>query len=178
MPVVDILSAALSGPAGRVVDGPVRNIVNEVLRDHGYASPAEVQALRDDLSTLRDQVAGLAAQVTALQSEAEALRAEAEALRSRPVAAAAPAAAAPAAAAPAAAPQAAEAERLGMSPQQYDLWKAGKLEGHVGPDGYLEIDGQAWRVDPQLEGKPYSLTRHKPPRVQVDGAVVSKTKVG
>ena len=59
MPLTDILSAALSRPAGKVVDGPVRDIVDEVLRDKGFAGPAELRRLQDDLAGLRKDLASL-----------------------------------------------------------------------------------------------------------------------
>ncbi|MCB9779033.1 MAG: hypothetical protein H6742_10750 [Alphaproteobacteria bacterium] len=190
MPLSDVISAALSGPAGRIVEGPVRNIVAEVLRDHGYASPAEVQALKDDLTGLQDTISSLSAQVAALTAQAEALKAEADTLRAKAAApAAAPAATKPAAA-PAAAPAAvakpaaakpaavpAEAERHGMTVDEYQTWRAQGLPGRVGPDGHVEIDGAAYVVDVEHAGKEYQLTRHKNPRVMVDGRMVGKTPV-
>lgn len=168
MPLIDIVSAALSGPAGRVLEGSVRAIVAEVLQDRGYASPAEVLALREDLQALsRDN--------ERLLAELSALRGRVEALEQRPVAVvAAPAPASPAR--PALDPAA--AERMGMSLEEHQRWRSGGLPGRIGPDGYLEIDGRAWRVDPSLEGRPFTLSQHDRPRVMVDGKVVKKESVG
>ena len=63
MPIRDILAAALSRPAGRVVDGPVRDIVNEILADHGYASPAELAALKADADGLRGRLGSVDARL-------------------------------------------------------------------------------------------------------------------
>ena len=197
MPIVDILSAALSGPAGRLVEGPVRTIVNEVLQDHGYASPAELQALRDDLRSLSDLVQKLSAELDRLRDEAAALRqraadvadvvapsADAADVAAPPAEDAAgedsapSAAAADTSAADAAPPMAAEAERLGMTLDDYNRWRTEGLPGVIGPDGMVTINGVAYRVDPSLEGKPYTLSKHKSPRVRVDGVFVSKSKVG
>ena len=76
MPLTDILSAALSRPAGRVVDGPVRDIVDEVLRDKGFAGPVELDRMRTDLGQLRTELGALAARVAATEGEAAALRAD------------------------------------------------------------------------------------------------------
>lgn len=86
MPLSDILAAALSRPAGRIVEGPVRTIVTEVLQDHGYAGPAELRALRDSIAAMKDSVLALEQRVeggeqrvTALQAEVSTLRAAFEA---------------------------------------------------------------------------------------------------
>lgn len=76
MPLTDILSAALSRPAGKVVDGPVRDIVDEVLRDKGFAGPAELRRLQDDLATMRKDLGALTARVATTEGEAAALRAD------------------------------------------------------------------------------------------------------
>jgi polyhydroxyalkanoate synthesis regulator phasin len=59
MPLVDVLRAALSKPAGKIVEVPVRNQVDEILRDHGFAGPADVAKLREEIAELRDRVAVL-----------------------------------------------------------------------------------------------------------------------
>ena len=59
MPLVDVLRAALSKPAGKVVEVPVRDLVEEILRDHGFVGPAEVAKLRQEIAELHDRVAVL-----------------------------------------------------------------------------------------------------------------------
>ena len=95
MPIRDIIAAALSRPAGRVVDGPVRDIVNEILADHGYASPAELAALKAETDGLKgrliavdERFSALEAKATALQESVTALQAD---LANRPAAASTPA---------------------------------------------------------------------------------------
>lgn len=176
MPVIDILSAALSRPAGRVVEGPVRAIVTEVLQDRGYASPAEVLALKDELGELRQVLDRLSTEVESLRVEAATLRAQADALRDSPPAASAPAAPAPGPSTATRAP--ATPARLGMSLEEYERWRQGGLPGRIGPDGLVELDGQAFRVDPSLEGRPFTLSKHKTPRLLVDGQPVEKEPVG
>ena len=157
----------------------MRAIVTEVLQDRGYASPAEVQALRDELAGLRQALERLTGEVQSLRGEAAHLRDQAEALRAAP-AASAPAASAPAAAGTAAPAHAAPATpaRLGLSLEEFERWRQGGLPGRIGPDGYVELDGQAFRVDPSLEGRPFTLSKHKSPKLMVDGAPVERTPVG
>lgn len=81
MPLSDVLVAALSRPAGRVVDTPVRAIVAEILASHGYASPAEVGALREELAALRGKIQTLGGRLDALEAGLSAARAESEQLR-------------------------------------------------------------------------------------------------
>ena len=163
MPLIDIVSAALSGPAGRVLEGSVRAIVAEVLQDRGYASPAEILALRDELQALAEGNRRLEAELSELRGRLD-----------EPVVPLADSAGHPS---PVREPVA-EAERLGMSLDEHQRWRAGGLPGRIGPDGYLELEGKAWRVDPGLEGRPYSLSQHDRPRVMVDGKVVKKEPAG
>ena len=81
MALFDSFASRLSRPAGRMLDAPIRDIVHELLNEHGYASPAEVQALRDELRGLRGRVDGLDRKVTELAGIADAARAEASAAR-------------------------------------------------------------------------------------------------
>ncbi|MDP2312547.1 MAG: hypothetical protein Q8P41_06545, partial [Pseudomonadota bacterium] len=100
MAIRDLFTSRLAGPAGRVLDAPIRDIVHEILREHGYASPAEVQALRDELRDLRARVDGVDRRIADLvkiaedaRTEAGMARAESTTLAARaeaPVAAAAP----------------------------------------------------------------------------------------
>lgn len=116
MAVSDVFGSRLAGPAGRVLDAPIRALVHEILREQGYASPSEVQALRDDAkdlagrvsraeSRLADLVRGQEATLAELKDARDALRrAETEIEAARAAAAAATAAATTAAAAAATAP--------------------------------------------------------------------------
>jgi ubiquinone biosynthesis protein UbiJ len=63
MPILDVVRAALSRPAGRVVEVPVRELVNQVVADHGFAGPADIARLREEITELRDRVAALEARL-------------------------------------------------------------------------------------------------------------------
>ena len=86
MALSDIFSSRLAGPAGRVLDAPIRALVHEILREQGYASPTEVQALRDDARELSGRVSRAESKLTDLTRAQEATVAELkdakEALRS------------------------------------------------------------------------------------------------
>ncbi|MDP2308844.1 MAG: hypothetical protein Q8P18_22675 [Pseudomonadota bacterium] len=81
MAIRDLFASRLAAPAGRVLDAPIRDIVHEILREHGYASPAEVQALRDELRDLRARVDSVDRRVAELSTIAEGARTEAAAAR-------------------------------------------------------------------------------------------------
>ncbi len=72
MPLADRVASILAGPASRVLDTPIRETVDAVLRDRGYAAPAEIDALRSDARDLR-------ARLTALQTRVDDLAAQLEA---------------------------------------------------------------------------------------------------
>lgn len=86
MALSDIFSSRLAGPAGRVLDAPIRALVHEILREQGYASPTEVQALRDDARELSGRVSRAESKLTDLTRAQDATVAELkdakEALRS------------------------------------------------------------------------------------------------
>lgn len=89
MSLTDVFAQRLSRPAARVLDGPIRDTIREMLREAGYASPAELQAVRDELRGLKGRteaaekrLAALnvapppAADLAPLQRRIEALEAE------------------------------------------------------------------------------------------------------
>lgn len=94
MSVLGSFAQRFSRPAGKVLDAPIRDIVQAVLKEHGYASPAEVQALRDELRDLRGRVDALDKKVTAAGATADQARAGATAASRAAEAAGASAAAA------------------------------------------------------------------------------------
>lgn len=182
MPLLDRLGAAFSAPAGRVVEGSVRALVAEILQERGYASPAEVLALREELVELGARIQRLEAQVEGLRARVEAMEAgEARDLAQAtpiqaPAAEATPNRAPDAEATSNRAPAAEEALRTltsaGWGPSEHERWRAGKPAGRIGPEGYLELDGRAVVVDPALEGRPYDREGLEAGAIRVDGRVV------
>lgn len=81
MSVFDRILERLSGPAGRVLDAPIREVVQEVIRDGGYASPAEVDALRAEAGALKTRADALDARLRELDTLLDAARADAAAAR-------------------------------------------------------------------------------------------------
>ena len=79
MALIDTLVSRLGRPAGKALDPTIRDIVQAVLKEHGYASPAEVQALRDEVRDMRSRVDGLRKRVDEVAQLAEQARADAAA---------------------------------------------------------------------------------------------------
>ena len=75
MSVIDTLVSRLSRPAGKALDPTIREIVHAILKEHGYASPAEVQALRDEVRDMRGRVDGMQSRLEAAVKLAEEARA-------------------------------------------------------------------------------------------------------
>jgi len=77
MPILDALLNKLGRPAGRALDPTIRDIVHAVLKEHGYASPAEVQALRDEVRDMRGRVDAMQARLDEVVAMADGARAAA-----------------------------------------------------------------------------------------------------
>jgi hypothetical protein len=253
MPLTDVLVSALSGPAGKVIRGPLRTIVLEVLEDRGYASPQEVQALRMEISSLESRMAGIQGQL----QEAEALAAQGQGEMARLAeelekavrrAAVAEAAAEPvlvedappgleadeqdldaeeleldaedqepveedlvvapdlpdfleaelpaepdatdapdASIVPALSSQARrcrvvacneEPSRAGFCQDHLHAWTSGRLEGHVSPEGLIDVSGHPFRVGSELAGEAYAVSDTEPPMVEVGGMRVDAAPMG
>ena len=171
MPLKDVLIAALSRPAGRVVDGPVRDIVAAALKERGYASPAEVAALKDEIAAVRAQAAALSPRLDQLDAKLEGARSESAALRdalAHAATAASEAQAAVVVSAPATVPIAvAPACRVtacghaavanGFCREHQLQWRSGRLQGFVSPEGLVDVHGRPGRVDLSSAGLPYQV---------------------
>ncbi|MFH1467790.1 MAG: hypothetical protein ABIO70_25615 [Pseudomonadota bacterium] len=180
MALRDLLSSLVSRPAGRLLEGSVRALVDDLIRDHDLASAAEVDSLRRNLRELDARAQGLQAgldeaqgQVTALEAalaasderlaeanaRIEALRAEALRPPSTPATGAPPA------------PE--EPHRClvegctnkrrskGFCSPHYQRWRRGTLPGFVRPDGVVVEGERRWRLHPNLGGKPYTIEGDK-----------------
>jgi hypothetical protein len=261
MPITDVLTSVLSGPAGKVVRGPLRSIVRDVLDERGFASPEEVQELRRQISSLEGRLADvqglldeaealattgqgelsrladelekavrraavaeaaapvatepepepepepevLEAQAEAPEPEPEVLEAQAEApeeeaegavppppelptfleaeLPERPDATDAP----DASIAPMLAAQPKRCRvvactevpsRSGFCQDHLHAWSSGRLEGHVSPEGLIDVSGQPFRVDVELAGEAFAVSDTMPPMVEVGGMRVDALPLG
>ncbi|HND28575.1 MAG TPA: hypothetical protein PLA94_01205 [Myxococcota bacterium] len=78
MTIKDVVAAKFAQPASRIFDSSIRDIVHEILKEAGYASPAELQGLRDELRDVRGQVTGNEKRAATLAQELEKARADAD----------------------------------------------------------------------------------------------------
>lgn len=181
MSILDSLFSRVSRPAGRALDPTIRDIVHAVLREHGYASPAEVQALRDEVRDMRARVDAMQRRVEEVVARAEGVRAEvlaeadaraavaAEKLAALQAQVAAARAPSPAADAPprasgavAATPAPGGACRVdgcegavrskGFCSSHYQQWRRGTLREFVGPEGHVVVGGKNFQVSQALAG--------------------------
>ena len=196
MPIRDIIAAALSRPAGRVVDGPVRDIVNEILADHGYASPAELAALKAESDGLKGRLGGVDARIAELEASTAALQDSIEALRTELSRRPTPGVAGDR---PSLIPEVPEPPAAGLSERQTWVarsvergtckvmscevsshrngfcvehagdWQAGRLAGFISPEGLVSVAGAPMLVDPSLAGRAYAVDAGL---VQIDGRTV------
>ena len=100
MSILDVVAGVVAGPASRVVEAPVRDIVDQVLRKQDLARPEDVAALRGEVTRLTQELAAMQARLGDLLGSLEGLQAETSNLRSA-LASAQSAPPAPAATAPA-----------------------------------------------------------------------------
>ncbi len=185
MPLADAFTSRLSGPAGRVLDAPIRALVHEILREQGYASPAELQALRDDAQALAGRLARAESRLTELKSAQEATLAELKAAYDALSASRAEFAAAAVAMVPTAstlpvdtAPRGActvpdcegTLRSKGFCSAHYQQWRRGTLHNFVGQDGHILIGKRTFRVSDAYAGQPAELDGEK---VLIGGKVVS-----
>ena len=182
MAILDLVAGIVSGPAGRLVEAPVREIVEEVLRQQRVASPQEVARLRSELSSLTSELSKMAAQVASLQEKLDEMKSAPAAAPAPAPKVAAPApkkAAAKKPAAKKAAPAKAKTKRgrpskahlkcsvpgcdgahrsKGLCGKHYQTWRRGALPGFVGPEGGVSKGDINLRVDKKLAGKAARIT--------------------
>ena len=83
MSFADRFASRLSAPASRVLDGPIREIVQQVLREGGYATPAEVDQLHGEARDLGRRVDALEARANELATQSESLKGRVQSAESR-----------------------------------------------------------------------------------------------
>ena len=81
MPLSDVLQAAMSRPVARIIDSPVRALMNEILEDYGYASPEAVEALRRELAEAEALLHRQTSRLEELEKMAQALQVQMTSLR-------------------------------------------------------------------------------------------------
>lgn len=79
----DRLASRLSVPAARVLDGTIRDIAQQVLREGGYATPGEVDRLREELRDLSGRLSHVERRAAELSTAVETLRADRDAHKAR-----------------------------------------------------------------------------------------------
>ncbi len=206
MSILDVVAGVVAGPAGRVVEAPVRDIVDEVLRQQDLARPEDIAALRGEVSRLTLELGELQSRLGDLLGTLEGLQSETASLREQ----LATAVAAPAAAEEAATPdpdpaaEAAPAEEAtkkrgrkslahlgcsvdgcedehrskGFCARHYQSWRRGNLDGYVGPEGLVGHEGSAYQVDAKHAGKAVVVdTSGKRAKVLVAGKSVRAKKI-
>ena len=79
MAIVDLLAGIVSGPASRVVEAPVRELVDEILRQQDIARPHEVAQLKREIQGLGKELEGLVGKLESIQKALDGLQTKSEA---------------------------------------------------------------------------------------------------
>ena len=74
MAIIDIFAGLVSKPASRVVEAPVRDLVDEILRQQDVARPHEVAQLKREIQTLGKELEGLVGRIESLQKSLDGLQ--------------------------------------------------------------------------------------------------------
>lgn len=192
MSITDRLANRFAKPSSSTLDAPVRDLVQAILKEHGYASPAEVQALRDEVrdararvDTLDKRLGELSRQaapvedprVASLEAKLKSLEAALHELSAQPVATIV----APATPLTSSPPGTCKVEGCGSAVRSkgfcsphYQHWRRGSLPGFVGPEGSVVTADRVFHVAESLAGQPAEVQGKK---VLVDGREVP-TKLG
>ena len=79
MAILEIVAGIIAGPAGRVVEAPVREIVHEVLRQHNLARPEDLHRVNSEVTSLRGEVQSLQGRLDELLNKIDSLATPAKA---------------------------------------------------------------------------------------------------
>jgi len=181
MAILDMVAGIVAGPASRIVEAPVREIVDEVLRQQRVASPQEVARLRSEISSLTSELSKMAGKMTEIQAKLDGLS-------SAPKVTKAPTAKKAVATKKKAVttkkkveatddsskkkrgrPSKADAgcnvkgcngkhRSKGLCSKHYQVWRRGALPGIVGPEGLASNGKVTLQVAKKLGGQPYKIT--------------------
>ena len=179
-----LFSSVISGPAARIIEGMIRDITQQVVRDHNLPSRRDVEALRRALDDAEQRIATLEAALEGQATPAAPAPAEEP-----------PAPEAQAPEAPAAAPAKStrgrkslrhltcqiadcdEAHRSkGFCSAHYQQWRRGSLTGFVSAEGLIYDGPRRFQVNRRLSGKPCTVSGKVSERViRVAGQTVEAT---
>ena len=193
MAIREIVAGIIAGPAGRVVEAPVREIVHEVLRQHNLARPEDLHRVNSEVTGLRGEVQSLQGRVDDLLNKLDTLTAPAKAAPKPAAKKAAPKKAAPK-------PAAKKGKRgrpslshltckihgckgdhrsKGFCSKHYQTWRRGMLKGYVGPKGAITHGKTQLIVDKKLSGKAYKTSgKGKTLKITVGGQDAAHTLAG
>ena len=175
MAILDMVAGIVAGPASRIVEAPVREIVDEVLRQQRVASPQEVARLRSEISSLTSELSKMAGKMSEIQATLDTLSSKdkpAPQAKAKTVAKkTAPKKAKPAAAASKKRGRPSKADAgcnvkgcdgthrsKGLCSKHYQVWRRGALEGMVGPEGLASNGKVTIQVAKKLGGQPFKIT--------------------
>ena len=202
MAIREIVAGIIAGPAGRVVEAPVREIVHEVLRQHNLARPEDLHRVNSEVTGLRGEVQSLQGRVDDLLNKLDTLTAPAKAAPKPAAKKAAPKPAAKKAAPKKAAPKPAakkgkrgrpslshltckihgckgDHRSKGFCSKHYQTWRRGMLKGYVGPKGAITHGKTQLIVDKKLSGKAYKTSgKGKTLKITVGGQDAAHTLAG
>ena len=183
MAILDMVAGIVAGPASRIVEAPVREIVDEVLRQQRVASPQEVARLRSEISSLTSELSKMAGKMSEIQATLDSIsstekatpKAKVETVAKKKSVAKKKAVAKKAKPAPAntskkrGRPSKADAgcnvkgcngkhRSKGLCSKHYQVWRRGALEGIVGPEGLASNGKVTIQVTKKLGGQPFKIT--------------------
>ena len=186
MALIDLIARIAARPAGRVIEAPVRDLVQEALAGSELASPEELAALQEQVSAASEQLLQLGLRTEQLEErlaqalqENNRLQAELHEARSAPKPAPPPKSvqAAPkvrvAPSSTCKVPDCGNKTRSkGFCQKHYRAWRQGELPGFVGPEGRVVHGERQLSVDAEYQGLPVTVTGKKRLTVKVAGTKV------